>query len=128
MTDADHLRREIIAPALRHIGMWSGAAENLLLGTAAVESRMGTYLRQVGGGPALGIWQVEPVTHLFGRGRFEVRKEGLPRVADAAVVGEHLVETVGGLRVGRQQGSRHQGNRRGIHPAPTGFRNGASLA
>ncbi|NLZ40370.1 MAG: hypothetical protein GX886_03780 [Comamonadaceae bacterium] len=64
MTDADHLRREIIAPALRHIGMWSGAAENLLLGTAAVESRMGTYLRQVGGGPALGIWQVEPATHL----------------------------------------------------------------
>lgn len=45
MTDADHLRREIIAPALRHIGMWSEAAENLLLGTAAVESRMGTYLR-----------------------------------------------------------------------------------
>jgi len=64
MTDADHLRREIVAPALRHIGMWSPAAEALLLGTAAVESRMGTYLRQVGGGPALGIWQVEPFTHL----------------------------------------------------------------
>ena len=32
-------------------------------GTAAVESRMGTYLRQIGG-PALGIWQVEPATHL----------------------------------------------------------------
>ena len=64
MIDADHLRREIVAPALRHIGMWSEAAENLLLGTAAVESRMGTYLRQVGGGPALGIWQVEPATHL----------------------------------------------------------------
>ena len=63
MTDADHLRREIVAPALRHIGMWSEAAENLLLGTAAVESRMGTYLRQIGG-PALGIWQVEPATHL----------------------------------------------------------------
>ena len=54
MIDADHLRREIVAPALRHIGMWSEAAENLLLGTAAVESRMGTYLRQIGG-PALGM-------------------------------------------------------------------------
>lgn len=63
MIDAEQLRREIIAPALKHIALWSPAAEDLLLGTAAVESRMGTYLRQLGGGPALGIWQVEPATH-----------------------------------------------------------------
>jgi len=63
MINVDQLRREIVAPALKHIQLWSPAAEELLLGTAAVESRMGTYLRQVGGGPALGIWQVEPATH-----------------------------------------------------------------
>lgn len=37
-------------------------AENLLLGTCAQESRLGTDRRQVGGGPALGIYQIEPAT------------------------------------------------------------------
>ncbi len=32
------------------------------MGTAAQESRMGTFLRQLGGGPALGIFQMEPDT------------------------------------------------------------------
>lgn len=57
------LREHIIRPALRHLTLWSEGAEDLLLGTAAVESRCGRYLRQLGGGPALGIWQVEPRTH-----------------------------------------------------------------
>jgi hypothetical protein len=37
-------------------------AVNLLLLTAAQESHMGTYIEQVGG-PALGIFQMEPNTH-----------------------------------------------------------------
>lgn len=36
-------------------------AVRLLLGTAAVESQFGTYIRQVHG-PALGVFQMEPVT------------------------------------------------------------------
>lgn len=36
-------------------------AVRLLLGTAAVESQFGTYLRQVHG-PALGVFQMEPAT------------------------------------------------------------------
>jgi hypothetical protein len=40
----------------------SPAAVNLLLGTAAVESELGTYLRQLGDGPALGPFQMEPNT------------------------------------------------------------------
>ena len=39
------------------------SAVNLLLGTAAQESLLGTYIRQVGG-PALGIYQMEPATHM----------------------------------------------------------------
>lgn len=38
------------------------SAVELLLGTAAVESDFGTYLRQLGGGPALGAFQMEPKT------------------------------------------------------------------
>lgn len=38
------------------------SAVNLLLGTCAVESNFGKYLRQLNGGPALGIFQIEETT------------------------------------------------------------------
>jgi len=60
---APHLREIIIRPAIRHLGLWSEAAENLLMGTAAQESLLGRYLIQMGAGPALGIFQMEPSTH-----------------------------------------------------------------
>lgn len=59
--DAKQLRRYVIRPALKHIQLHSMAAENLVLGTALVESR-GVYLRQLNDGPALGIFQMEPAT------------------------------------------------------------------
>lgn len=61
--NADHLRMYVIRPVLKDVDLWSQEAENLLLGTAAQESHMGQYLRQVGGGPAKGIYQMEPATH-----------------------------------------------------------------
>ena len=60
--NATQLREQIVSPTLHTLGLWSPAAEDLILGTCAVESRMGHYLVQVGG-PALGICQMEPVTH-----------------------------------------------------------------
>lgn len=54
--------RELIEDVLQGLGLHSPAAVNLLLGTAAQESRFGTYLHQVGGGPALGVFQMEPAT------------------------------------------------------------------
>jgi hypothetical protein len=56
------LQLHVIRPTLQAIDLWSEAAENLLLGTAAQESHMGHYLTQVRG-PALGIYQIEPATH-----------------------------------------------------------------
>ena len=41
--------------------MYSPVAENLIMGTAAQESGF-TYIKQLGGGPALGMFQVEPAT------------------------------------------------------------------
>lgn len=66
--NATHLRKYIIEPTLRHLAPWnpkidSPAAVELLLGTAAHESQMGYWLHQVGRGPALGIYQMEPATH-----------------------------------------------------------------
>jgi hypothetical protein len=60
---ADHLRKLVIRPACEAIGLYSLAAEELLLGTACQESKCGTFLKQLGGGPALGIFQMEPRTH-----------------------------------------------------------------
>jgi hypothetical protein len=40
-----------------------GREIELLMMTAATESNLGEYIRQKGGGPALGIFQMEPLTH-----------------------------------------------------------------
>ena len=61
--DANQLRRYVIRPALTLLDMGSPAAEALLLGTAAQESHCGRYLHQLGNGPALGIFQMEPATY-----------------------------------------------------------------
>ena len=60
--DATQLRQMAIKPALEKLGLWSTAAEELVLGTAIVESAL-IYIRHHGAGPALGLWQVEPRTH-----------------------------------------------------------------
>jgi len=56
-----HLLRDVIEPTLHYIGLYSESAANLLLGTALAESRA-SYLHQHPRGPALGIYQIEPVT------------------------------------------------------------------
>lgn len=63
MTPAD-LRERVIRPTLHRIKLWSPAAEELLVGIAAQETHLGALgRRQMGGGPALGLWQMEPATH-----------------------------------------------------------------
>ena len=51
---------EITPPLSRRL--CSDAAVNLLLGTCAQESGFGTYITQLGG-PALGVYQMEPDTY-----------------------------------------------------------------
>jgi hypothetical protein len=50
-----------IRSTLQLVDLWSPAAEELLLGTAAQESHLGYYRRQIRG-PARGIYQMEPAT------------------------------------------------------------------
>lgn len=54
-------REHVIRATLQPMGLWSIEAEELLIGTAAHESQLGTYIHQVGG-PALGVFQMEPDT------------------------------------------------------------------
>ena len=60
--DSVQLNRFVIEPALRHLDLLSETGINLILGTCAVESDMGRYIKQING-PALGIYQMEPNTH-----------------------------------------------------------------
>ena len=65
--------RDLIRRTLRQYRIDTESAVNLLLGTAAVESGFGTFLRQKGHGPALGAFQMEPATFADLRGRFVSR-------------------------------------------------------
>lgn len=60
--EPDQFRTCIVEPTLKYLDLYSPAAVELLMGTAAQESHLGTYLVQVGG-PARGIYQMEPATH-----------------------------------------------------------------
>jgi len=64
MLDQKQFREYVVRPTLEYLDSempYSLAAENLLMGTACHESRL-TYLHQVGGGPARGLFQMEPAT------------------------------------------------------------------
>lgn len=66
MLDPKQLRDFVIYPVLDTLALHKNddereSAMQLLLGTAMQESKL-TYLHQLGGGPALGLWQMEPAT------------------------------------------------------------------
>ena len=56
------IKRQFIEPALKEIGLYSDTALNLVTGTGLVESGY-RVTSQIGGGPALGWFQMEPATH-----------------------------------------------------------------
>lgn len=58
--------RDLIERTLKALSfnLDSPTAVNLLLGTAAVESNFGKFLRQRNGGTALGVFQMEPKTEI----------------------------------------------------------------
>lgn len=60
--NARQFREFIVRPVLQATSMHSENAENLLMGTAAQESHF-EYIKQLGAGPALGLFQMEPDTH-----------------------------------------------------------------
>jgi len=55
-------REYVVKPALDSIEFHSLAAEALIMGTGAQESKL-NYVKQLGTGPAMGLFQMEPATH-----------------------------------------------------------------
>lgn len=60
MMNAFELRDQIIGPTLRYLGVDSNVAEELLLGTAALESKLNPLHKDATG---LGIYQITPEQH-----------------------------------------------------------------
>lgn len=82
-----HQLKVLIAQTLKELGYYSEDAVNLLMGTCAQESALGKYVRQIGGGPALGIFQMEPDTFRDIRRNYLVHRPDLWRkVAEVAGV------------------------------------------
>ncbi len=63
MLDIEQFRQYILKPALSFLQIYSDDAEELLVFTCAAESDGGSLIHQVNG-PALGIYQCEPDTHI----------------------------------------------------------------
>lgn len=62
MLHIGQFRTLVIRPVLETLRLDGEAAEQLILGTALQESGL-RYLKQLGDGPALGVFQMEPRTH-----------------------------------------------------------------
>ncbi len=65
MIDREQFKEYIVKPTLRQLQPhipYSEEAVELLVATATAESLRGTYVVQKGG-PALGVYQMEPATH-----------------------------------------------------------------
>lgn len=60
--DSKQLTTLVVRPTLEHLGLYSRSAEQLIVGTIYVESQA-KFLKQIGGGPALGVIQMEPATY-----------------------------------------------------------------
>lgn len=63
MIDASQLEQYVIRPTLDQLDLLADNTVQLLLLTCAQESNGGRYLHQLGRGPAVGIYQMEPFTH-----------------------------------------------------------------
>jgi len=74
---ASQFRDLVVSPTLEYLGLNSPAAVNLLLMTCAQESHFGQYLHQLGSGPALGVYQMEPFTYHSHWERLNGRTDGM---------------------------------------------------
>lgn len=86
----------VINPVLDSLDLNSQAAQELLLGTAIQESGL-TYLCQLGGGPALGVFQMEPATHDDIWENFLAYKPDLAHKLQGTAIKKHAMTMVGNL-------------------------------
>lgn len=94
--DVDQFDALILDPALERLGLNSVAARELVLGTAIQESHL-KYLKQLGTGPALGLFQMEPATHDDIWNNFLAYKPDLAQKLNGSAIRPHAVKMIGDL-------------------------------
>lgn len=92
--DAIIFLKHSIRPALMSIKLWSTEAEELLLGTAIVESDL-LHRKQLGNGPARSFFQMEPATHDDIWNNFLKYKPDLARAISALMTSPDANKLVG---------------------------------
>lgn len=90
MLNVKQFRDLVLDPTLHATELYSPEASDLLLGTAFAESNL-QHLKQIGGGPAVGLFQMEPATFddLYYRYLGRADKRGLKYIIDMFTVREH---------------------------------------
>lgn len=102
MIDPRQLLHEVIRPVLLSLDLYSDKAERLVLGTACQESECGLWIKQLGGGPGIGIYQMEPDTfndiwNNYLDFKPTLREKVLKWVFDIGLNGDSAREMVGNL-------------------------------
>ncbi len=112
-------RANVVRPTLQGLNQWSEAAELLLLGTAVQESGL-RFLAQLGGGPALGLYQMEPATHSDIHSNFLAYRQGLSGLVAALLVPSmpRIEQLVWNLRYATAMARIHYLRDRAPLPAP----------
>lgn len=89
------LRDLVITPVLTVLGLpHIPEATELLLATAMQESNCGDAIAQEGGGPALGVWQMEPATEIDVWDNFLAFHQDLhDKVAHLTLLGSEINDT-----------------------------------
>lgn len=91
------LRTLVIKPTLAYLNLADPDAEDLLVGISCAESLCGEYLSQMGSGPALGIYQMEPDTAVDVLSYLEKRRPDLyKKVVNLLANGMTLKENLAG--------------------------------
>ena len=85
----ESFRSDVIDPTLKLLDLYSPAASDLMLGTALVESKL-IHRRQLGGGPARGLFQIEPATFRDVYGRYLKNKPRLLGIVNSFLTDKYV--------------------------------------
>lgn len=110
MINKTHFRHNIVRPVLKLMNEqipYSKIREDLIMGTAAVESNLGTYLVQMKEGPAKGVYQMEGKTHSDIHDNFLAYREPLRNLVNLLRFSGGEDELVGNLYYATAMASVH---------------------
>jgi len=95
MLNVKQFKSLVLDPTLKEAELYSSDASDLILGTLLAESNL-EHIKQIGGGPAVGLLQMEPATFddIFYRYLNRTDKKELKHIVDMFLIPEHPSYTI----------------------------------